>query len=93
VNAFDFGYRTVLRLGGDRNSERILAAFPFGVWCVMPSGLDFYDCLKCISDILANYWTCVFCQRDFPYEKEPTDYDSSKNHYCVDCGERLEAIL
>ena len=42
---------------------------------------------------MADFWTCVFCHRNFPYEKEPTDYDSSKNHYCVDCAERLEATL
>ena len=39
-----------------------------------------------------DYWICVFCHRNFPHEKEPAD-DSSKNQYCVDCAERLEATL
>jgi len=38
---------------------------------------------------MANYWTCVFCHRDFLYEKESKDYTSSKDHYCIDCAERL----
>jgi len=42
---------------------------------------------------MANYWTCVFCHRDFLYEKESKDYTSSKDHYCIDCAERLEATL